>query len=804
MMRGNHILSMKPALSMKEGRNRCVLCDRLTTNGEYCSAGCRRVSEELGGDNVETGGRNTEEAPEDDRRDYTEAFLRVDGMYSVTSEKYLERLGKKTSGVHEVEASYVTETAKVLYDAESISEEEVCDALSKLGHTVYPRNTEKSETYHRDRGAVEGVTGTGKRRDEPMLEIKHTVGIVISGFLLIPYVALVYPGYILSLFDTEMGYSLASVEGSAFLSLYLGLTGIVLYFTGMPFLRGAYISLVTRTPNSDLVVSLTVLSAYIYGTVSALTGGSDIYYDLTMVITSVVVSAVFYEASVKKDAVELLTDLTSSEVDEACLWYENGDRETVPTEDLQTGDRILVREGERVPVDGTVDRKECMVNESVITGESLPVSKQKGDEVIGGSVLTNGAAVVRVDGDVSGGIRDITADVWETQTADHGVQRRVDRTASIGFLVVFVLGITAGAAYFAAVGEPAESALITLTFFLVGSPWGLGLVAPVSAASSIRRAMEEGIVVFDETLFEKLRNVETVVFDKTGTLTTGKMTVVDSHGSADALRSAASVEVFASHPVAEAIADEFEEGTEVEEFESFATGVAGKVENEKVLVGDTDLFEEQGWQVPEDIARHATDAKNSGRLPVIVGREGEAEAVIVLSDEPREGWAETVTRLKEKGMKVVVLTGDSERATRLFDGNEGVDTVFADVPPEGKKEAIRRLSEGGKVAMVGDGTNDAPALAQADFSVSMGGGTALASDAADLAVTEGDISLVERAFELSDTSHRRYRQNLWLSFSYVLITVPLAVSGFLNSFFTVSAAIFVFILLLVNSYRPLL
>jgi P-type E1-E2 ATPase len=318
--------------------------------------------------------------------------------------------------------------------------------------------------------------------------------------------------------------------------------------------------------------------------------------------------------------------------------------------------------------------------------------------------------------------------------------------------------------------------------------------------------MEEGIVVFDETLFEKLRNVETVVFDKTGTLTTGKMTVVDSYGSADALRSAASVEVLASHPVAEAIADEFEPegGTEVEEFESFATGVAGKVGDEKVLVGDTDLFEEQGWQVTEDIARHVTDAKNSGRLPVIVGREGEAEAVIVLSDEPREGWAETVTRLKEKGMKVVVLTGDSERATRLFDGNEGVDTVFADVPPEGKKEAIRRLSEDGKVAMVGDGTNDAPALAQADFSVSMGGGTALASDAADLAVTEGDISLVERAFELSDTSHRRYRQNLWLSFSYVLITVPLAVSGFLNSFFTVSAAVVVLVLLLVNSYRPLL
>jgi P-type E1-E2 ATPase len=318
--------------------------------------------------------------------------------------------------------------------------------------------------------------------------------------------------------------------------------------------------------------------------------------------------------------------------------------------------------------------------------------------------------------------------------------------------------------------------------------------------------MEEGIVVFDETLFEKLRNVETVVFDKTGTLTTGKMTVVDSYGSVDALRSAASVEVLASHPVAEAIADEFEpeEGTEVEEFESFATGVAGKVGDEKVLVGDTDLFEEQGWQVTENIARHVTDAKNSGRLPVIVGREGEAEAVIVLSDEPREGWAETVTRLKEKGMKVVVLTGDSERATRLFDGNEGVDTVFADVPPEGKKEAIRRLSEDGKVAMVGDGTNDAPALAQADFSVSMGGGTALASDAADLAVTEGDISLVERAFELSDTSYRRYRQNLWLSFSYVLITVPLAVTGFLNSFFTVSAAVVVLVLLLVNSYRPLL
>lgn len=762
------------------------------------------MSEELGGDKAETEGRHTETTGEDDHGDATEAFLRVDGMYSVTSEKYLERLGEKIPGVHEVEASYVTETAKVVYDADSVSEEEVCDALSKLGHAVYPRNTEKSETYHRERGAVDGVTGTGKRRDEPMLQIKHAVGIVLGAFLLIPYVALVYPGYILSFLDTDVGYSLALVDGTVFLRLYLGLTAVVLYFTGMPFLRGAYISLVTRTPNSDLVVSLTVLSAYVYGTVSALTGGGDIYYDLTIVVTSVVVSAVFYEASVKKEAVELLTDLTSSEVDEARLWSEDGDTETVPTDDLRTGDRILVREGERVPVDGTVDKKECTVDESVVTGESLPVGKQKGDDVIAGSVVTNGAAVVRVDDDVSGGIRDITAEVWETQTANHGVQRRVDRTASVGFVVVFVLGVVAGAAYFAVAGQAAESLLATLTVFLVGSPWGLGLVAPISTASSIRRAMGEGIVVFDETLFERLRNVETVVFDKTGTLTTGEMSVVDSQGPDELVRAAASVEALGSHPVAEAVAEEFEpEGTEVEEFESFATGVSGTVRDERVLVGDADLFEEEGWRVPEHVAQRITEAKNSGRLPVIVGREGEAEAVIVLSDEPREGWEETVTRLKEKGMKIVVLTGDSERATHLFGSHEGVDEVFADVPPEGKKEAIRRLSESGKVAMIGDGTNDAPALAQADFSVSMGGGTALASDAADLAVTEGDISLVERAFELSDTAHRKYRQNVWLSFAYGLITVPLAVLGLLNSFFAVSAATVVLALLLVNSHRPL-
>jgi heavy metal translocating P-type ATPase len=751
----------------------CELCGE-PAEKRFCSPGCRDISEEL------------DEPDEDRRKKVTEddsevMFLRVEGMHSAVSEDFLESVGKEIDGVVRVSASYVTGSVKIHHDG-SVSREEVRDRLDTAGHTAYLREEEDDES---NRGKV---SGSKSRRDEPMIGVKHTFGVMLGGIILIPYISLVYPGYVLSFLGLDMGYDLSAVDGTKFLGIYLGLTGFVLYFTGLPLLRGAYIGLLMRKPNVDMVVSLSILSAYLYGTVAALAGRGDIYYDLTIVVSIVVVSAIFYESLMKERATEKLGDLTSSRVDEARLYTEDG-TEDVDTDELTSGDRILIREGERVPRGGIVESGSCTVDESVVTGESLPVGKKEGDEVVGGSTVKSGAAVVRVTEDGSSGVKEITRGVWDIQSADHGVERRTNRIASVILPILVSAGIALGAGYYLLGAGPAESVLGALTVFLVVSPWGLGLVAPLTSGSSIEAATEKGIVVFDETHFERLRDIDTVVFDKTGTLTTGEMGVVGSEGPKEVLQMAASLEEFSTHPAAEAVSERFvSDPRGVGNVDTFSTGVSGEVGDERVLVGNTALFEKEGWKVPESVLETVAEDRGEGRLPVVVGVNGEAKAVVTLSDEHREGWRETVSALSKKGIEVVVLTGDNEEATLPFERHGDVSTALCEVPPKGKREAVRRLSEKGTVAMVGDGTNDALPLAEADFSISMGKGAAVASDAADLAIMRDDIRLVGEAFELSEESRTTYRRSLGISVFYNAVLAPFAVFGMLNPLLAVSAA----------------
>nr|WP_232833833.1 HAD-IC family P-type ATPase [Saliphagus sp. LR7] len=361
---------------------------------------------------------------------------------------------------------------------------------------------------------------------------------------------------------------------------------------------------------------------------------------------------------------------------------------------------------------------------------------------------------------------------------------------------------------------------------LVGCPWALGLATPLSVATSIEEAVTRGIVVFDETVFERLLNVDVVVFDKTGTITTGRMEVLDADAPADLLVAVADLEQRASHPAADAIVSAFaqeeqagedpradggvaneddrERAGGISEFTSHETGIEGVVEDTRVLVGNLDLFTDQEWSVSDSIETRATAARDVGRLPVIVGRDGRAEGVIVVGDEPRTGWDDTLTQLSARDMEIVVLTGDDEAATDFLSTHPGVNHVFAGVPPTGKTATIRRLQSRGQVAMVGDGTNDAPALATADLGISLGGGTALASDAADVSIVDDDLSAVETTFDLAAAARRRVRQNNAVALLYNAITIPLAAVGLLNPVIAMGAVVTSGGLLAANSFRALL
>jgi P-type E1-E2 ATPase len=360
-----------------------------------------------------------------------------------------------------------------------------------------------------------------------------------------------------------------------------------------------------------------------------------------------------------------------------------------------------------------------------------------------------------------------------------------------------------------------------LVGLFVASPWALGLATPVSVATSLRAALRRGIVIFDETVFERLRAVDVVVFDKTGTLTTGTMAVTDVDAPAALVDATVALERHAAHPVARAIvaasADEdgapapdvAADGTDandaatVEDFRSHDRGVEGVVDAARVLAGTVGLFDDREWSVASDIRDRAATARQAGHVPVVVGRDGAAEGLVVVGDERRTGWDRTLARLGDRGVDVVVLTGDHAEATGFLRDHPAVTQAVAGVPPSGKAAAVRRLGDGRRVAMVGDGTNDAPALAAADLGISLGSGTALAANAADVAILEDDLSAVETAFDLAGAARRRLRQNTALAFAYTVVTVPLALAGLLNPLFAVAGVVVAGGAIGVNATRPL-
>ena len=841
----------------------CTLCE-LPTDGvdvvddegnEFCCPGCRDVYAALGDVDVDADavrerrradGEDGDDADDSDDvpADHEATFLEVDGMHCATCEAFIETVATRTEGVSAASASYVTDTVRIDHDPDGVSTDDLSEAVSGLGYSAYPRDD-----------------AFARRQADNMATARLAAGVLVGMAVMLQYIVIIYPTYFAFPFYNErtleyLDQAMSSTSGTYFFIVIAVLTTVVLLFTGKPILRGAYVSAKTRSPNMDLLVAIAAVSAYVYSTLAVIFVESpSIYYDVTVAIIVIVTVGNSYEDAVKKRATELLSDLTAVQVDSARrLTAESdaageakaGETEEVAIDDLAPGDRLLVRAGERVPVDGEAVAGDAAVDESVVTGESMPVRKTPGDEVVGGSVVADGSLTVAVGPDASSSLDRVAELVWDLQSGNHGVQKLADRLATVFVPVVLGVAIVAAAANLALGNGVTEAMLVGLTVLIVSCPCALGLATPLAVAAGIRDALERSIVIFDDTVFERIRDATTVVFDKTGTLTTGEMEVVSADVDDDLLRLAAALEERSAHPVGRAIAaarasagggpgdtdaspapsavadggtaeaaetgggpeatagDDSGEPLAVEGFESHARGVSGTVDGTEIVVGHPALFDERGWTVPDAIREAVAEARDVGRVPVAVGRDGAAEGVVVVGDELREGWEETVTALDDEGVDVVVLTGDDERAATVFSEHDAVSSVFAGVPPEGKAETIERLKASGLTVMVGDGTNDAPALAAADLGIALGGGTAMAADAADVAIVDDDLGSVATVFELSRAAGRRVKGNIGWAFLYNAVAIPLAVTGLLNPLFAAVAMGASSLLVVTNSSRALL
>ncbi|QLG47657.1 heavy metal translocating P-type ATPase [Natrinema halophilum] len=789
--------------------------------GRFCCRGCLEVSATLddvdGVDRSSVVDRATESVERKIPDDAAEIFLAIEGMHCSTCEGFVSLLGERAAGILAVEASYATDTVRVVYDPDRLDRADVPEALSGYGY----------EAGFRDGEAAEGNPGA----DEELVQ-----RLLVGGFLAM----LVMPWYLFYLYPSYVGIEtgILTVDATSSVGMYLPLamigvlTGGVLFYTGYPILRGAYVSLLVRQPNMDLLIAIAAVAAYAYSTVALAMGSTHLYYDVTVAVIMVVSLGTYYERRIKRRATDLLTDVTAAQVRNATRRTEKG-TETMPVDRLEAGDEVVVRPGERIPVDGTVVEGTAAVDESVLTGESLPVTKGSGETVVGGAIVTDSALVLEVGEDAASTLDRIAAVMWEIQSSTPGVQRLADRLATIFVPLVLTLAVVVTGWRFAT-GTPAGDAVLTgLTVLVVSCPCAMGLATPLAVTSGLRDALERGITVANETLFESALAVETIVFDKTGTLTAGEMTVVEIHGESSALQPAAAVERRSEHPVADAIVacaetdletspdcgDDFtpdggwrdpdadgnisQSSLETTNFERHpGEGVSATVDGERVVVGTPALVERLVGPIPGDLATAIDEARAECRLPAVVGYGGRARAIIVVGDRMRAEWRDALDAFAD--CEVVVLTGDDATATATVTRSPAVDRVFAGVPPDGKVETVRRLAREGVTAMVGDGTNDAPALAEADVGIALGHGTARATDAADAVVASSDLRAVHSVFDLADGTRRRIRENVAWALVYNAVAIPLAALGLLNPLFAAVAMAASSTIVVLNSTRSVL
>lgn len=778
----------------------CTLCGLPTPNppitdpeveGVFCCSGCLQVQDllkDLDPEQAEKVRKETiarrhqewEEESEELPENTKEAFLKVDGMHCATCESFIESLSRQQEGIYRSEASYASELVKVYYDPERLTEEQLPDLISKMGYTAYPMDS----VFGKDNfGQMMGLT----------------LGTIFALYGLIVYVMVLYPIYLTG----EPLIPFRPATQYFFMYHLFAMTSIVLFFTGFPILRGAWVSISVLKPNMDLLIAVAAFSAYLFSIVSLFMGLNEIYFDVTTAIIIVVSWGNFYEGRMKKDKNSLLRELMEKRIQQARV-KRNGNMAMVNLEELLPAEEVLVKAGERIPVDGTIIEGQGVVNEALITGESQPVSKYPGDRAISGTILTQNALTIRTDEEVQSTIEKMIRLMWDIQAGYSGKQRLVDRIASYFVPGVLILGgITFLFNIFTGVTVSA-SLLSALAVLIVSCPCALGLATPLAVASGLRDALSNNIIFKTGAVFERKSETDILAFDKTGTLTTGRMQLLDGSDSPKALAYAAMVEQYSSHPVAEAIARSVNGSqNNVADFRSVSRGVTGVIDNKKVVVGQPEWVAENGYSMNDQQQAKVTEARRNGYVPTAVAWNGKIESVLIVGDQIREEAASFIASLKEKGKKIAIITGDSEEAARPLRDELQPDYLFANARPESKTEIIRELKESGRVAMVGDGSNDALALAEADLGIAFGDLTAIAAESAQIVIPQDKLHKVTAAFTAMDLTKRRIRQNLGWAFLYNIIAIPLAVAGVINPLFAALAMASSSLLVVANSSRKM-
>ena len=581
-----------------------------------------------------------------------------------------------------------------------------------------------------------------------------------------------------------LGFSVPAFPGSEWINPVFAV--IVFAYGGIPFLQMAVPEVRDRSPGMMTLISMAITVAFVYSLASVVFPTQSAFFWELVTLIDIMLLGHWIEMRSVRRASSALDELAKLMPDTAERITESGDTEEVPVTQLEEGDLVLVRPGASVPADGVVEEGDSDVNEAMITGESKPVSKEPGDEVIGGTVNGDGSLRVRIDatGDETT-LAGIMRLVEEAQQSKSKTQMLADRAAGWLFYVALGSAVVTAVAWTLAVQFDATVVERVVTVLVIACPHALGLAIPLVVAINTSMAARNGMLIRDRIAMEQARDLDTIVFDKTGTLTKGEHGIVgvettDTIGEDDAFALAAAVEGDSEHMIARAVrtaaAENGVTAPDATNFEALkGRGVRATVEGETIHVGGPNLLEHLDSDVPSELQAFAEEAGGNAQTTVYLIRDGQVVAAFAMADVVREESYRVVEALHDLDIEVAMLTGDSEDVAHAVAEDLGIDTVFAEVLPEDKDTKIQELQDQGKrVGMVGDGVNDAPALTRADIGIAIGSGTDVAVQSADIILVQNNPMDVVRLVKLSRASYKKMRENLVWAAGYNVFAIPLA------------------------------
>ncbi|GAB3479044.1 heavy metal translocating P-type ATPase [Amycolatopsis cihanbeyliensis] len=702
--------------------------------------------------------------------------LVIGGMTCASCAGRVERKLNKLDGVS-AEVNYATEKAAVSY-AGAVRPEQLIEQVEAAGYTARLPESKPA-----------GEEGPGDRSLRARLLGAAALSVPVIALAMLP--VLRFPSW-------------------EWVSLVLA-TPVVLW-AAWPFHRAALVNLRHGAATMDTLISMGTLAAFAWSLYALLFGTAHIYLEVAAGVTTFILAGRYFEARSKRRAGAALRALLELGAREVAVLRDGAERR-IPTGELVVGDEFVVRPGEKVATDGLVVDGSSAVDASMLTGESVPVEVRAGDSVVGATVNAGGRLIVRatrVGADTQ--LAHMARLVEQAQSGKAAVQRLADRISAVFVPVVIALALGTLAVWLATGGSATEAFTAAVAVLIIACPCALGLATPTALLVGTGRGAQLGILIKGPEVLESTRVVDTVVLDKTGTVTTGRMALVDVHPAEGetatrVLRLAGALENASEHPIAQAIArGARERAGELGEVAEFGVvegvGVRGVVDGQSVLVGRAALLVEAGLRIPAELDAARQAAQQQGRTAVLVGWAGQARAVLAVADTVKPDSAEAVARLRELGLTPILLTGDNETVARAVAAEVGVDRVIAEVLPKDKVDVVSRLqAEGAVVAMVGDGINDAAALATADLGLAMGTGTDVAIEAGDLTLVRGDLRAAAQAIRLSRRTLRTIKGNLFWAFAYNTAALPLAAAGLLSPMIAGAAMALSSVFVVSNSLR---